>query len=70
MKYAWIAKNTAAWPITLMCELLGVSTSGFFEHRKRTKASRQNKPSSLRVSTEALLAHIHAIHAEVKGEYG
>ena len=59
-----------AWPIALMCELLGVSTSAFFEHRRRTKALRQGKPSSLRVSTEARLAHIRAIHAEVKGEYG
>ena len=55
MKYAWIAKNTAAWPITLMRELLGVSASGFFEHRGRTKAPMQGKPSSVRICCEALL---------------
>ena len=26
MKYAWIAKNKAAWPVTLTCDVLGVST--------------------------------------------
>src|SRR5882724_4848542 len=28
VKYAWIAKNKTAWPITLTCEALGVSASG------------------------------------------
>ena len=31
MKYAWIAKNKAAWPVTMTCEVLGVSTSGYFD---------------------------------------
>jgi putative transposase len=33
VKYAWIAKNKAAWPITMTCETLGVSASGYFEHQ-------------------------------------
>ena len=70
MKYAWIAKNTAAWPITLMCEVLGVSASGFFEHRGRATGPRHGGPSSVRISNEAVLVHIRVIHAEVKGEYG
>ena len=64
MKYAWIAKNRAFWPITLMCDMLGVSTSGYFEHRQRSTG---HWPSQLgvgkRISNEALLAHIRAIHA-------
>ena len=32
MKYAWIVSNKAHWPITLACEVLGVSASGYFEH--------------------------------------
>lgn len=35
MKYAWIDKRKTVWPVTLMCEVLGVSVSGFFEHRQR-----------------------------------
>ena len=35
MKYAWIGKNKAAWPVTVTCEVLGVSTSGYFEHQRR-----------------------------------
>ena len=70
MKYAWIAKNRAAWPVTVTCEVLGVSTSGYFEHQRRRQTNQPSQPGSGRLSNEALLAHIRAIHAEVKGEYG
>ena len=32
VKYAWILMNKSVWPVTLMCLVLGVSLSGFFEH--------------------------------------
>jgi len=70
VKYAWIALNKAVWPITLICLVLEVSVSGFFEHQRRRAQSRPSKPGSGRVGNEALVAHIRAIHAEVKGEYG
>ena len=63
MKYAWIAKSVLMWPVTLMCEVLGVSVSGFFEHRRRNRADRPSKADDGRVSNDALLAHIRAIHA-------
>ena len=45
MKYAWIGKNKAAWPVTVTCEVLGVSTSGYFEHQRRRQ--KQHKHSQL-----------------------
>ncbi len=69
MKYAWIARNKAAWPVTLSCEVLEVSTSGYFEHQRRSAEGTPSKPGG-RVSDESLLAHIRSIHAQVKGEYG
>ena len=35
MKYAWIFLFRAAWPITLICEVLNVRVSGYFEHQRR-----------------------------------
>ena len=71
MKYAWILSNKAHWSITLACEVLGVSASGYFEHGRRKKLPKPSKPGAhKRMSDEALLTHIRAIHAEVKGEYG
>ena len=66
MKYAWIASNKAKWPITLACDVLGVSASGYFEHWRRKKLDKPTKPgANRRMSDEALLVHIRAVHAEV-----
>ena len=71
MKYAWIANNKKRWPVSLSCDLLGVSASGFFEHMHRKGVDKPSKPgANMRVSNEALLAHIRAIHAKVQQEYG
>ncbi|MCS6503992.1 IS3 family transposase [Burkholderia thailandensis] len=67
VKYAFIERNRHHWPISVLCEVLDVSPSGFHQRRQRTA---QDKPRRSRVSDDALLAHIRAIHAEVKGEYG
>ena len=63
-------QNKAVWPITLSCEALCLTASGYFEHQRRRSSSRPSQPGSGRLGNEALLAHIRAIHAEVKGEYG
>lgn len=71
MKYAWIAQHKARWPITLSCEVLEVSTSGYFEHARRAAPARPINPAGrCRIDDTALLVHIRAIHAEVKAEYG
>ena len=66
MKYAWIRRHRGQWPVSLTCEVLGVSASGFYEHERRAG---QPTPSG-RLSDDALLVHIKAVHAEVRGEYG
>ena len=48
-----------------------MSTSGYFGHGRRQKLPDPSKPDDhRRLSHEALLTHIRAIHIEVKGEYG
>ena len=73
MKYAWIAQHKARWPVTLACEVLEVSASGYFEQRRRSRPDQSGGQccgSAQRISNDALLVHIRAIHAEVKQEYG
>jgi hypothetical protein len=65
VKYAWIKRHRAVWPVSLTCEVLRVSASGYYEHERR-----DGRPSPMRMSDDALLVHIKAIHAEVRGEYG
>ena len=54
--------------MSVLCEQLEISPSGYHQHRQRQTVS-QGKPSG-RISNDALLAHIKAIHVQFKGEYG
>jgi putative transposase len=67
VKYAWIAQHKAKWPIAIACDVLQVSASGYFEHRR--PKPKPAKPSS-RINEPTHLTQIRAIHAQVKGEYG
>ena len=51
--------------------MLEVSASDYFEHWRRKDADKPSRPGvNKRISDEALLVHIKAIHAEVKEECG
>ncbi|MBB5463741.1 transposase InsO family protein [Paraburkholderia sp. Cpub6] len=67
MKYAFIERNRRHWPVSVLSEVLEVSPSGYHQRQRR---SVQDKPHRSRVSNDALLANIKAIHTQVKGEYG
>jgi putative transposase len=69
VKYAWIERHRKLWPITLQCEVLNVSASGYFERQRRKDTDRPALPGK-RLSDAALLVHIKATHAASKGEYG
>jgi hypothetical protein len=56
----------SAYPVSVLCEVLVVSASGYFNWLPQ-RESDHGGPAG-RHSDEALLAHIRAIHAEVKGD--
>ena len=56
------------YPVSISCGVLEVSTSGYFNWLRRPQDMAGT--ASGRHSNESVLAHIRAIHAEVKGEYG
>jgi transposase InsO family protein len=66
VKFAFIERHRQAWPISVQCEVLEVSSSGYHEHfqRKATPGQRRH------MSDDAVLVHIKAIHAEVRHSYG
>lgn len=67
MKYAWIERHSRQWPISVACEALGVSPSGYHARKARDV---DTDHARRRISNDALLIHIKAVHAESKGEYG
>jgi hypothetical protein len=58
VKYAFIERNRHRWPISLACEVLGVSPSGYHERKSREIADTSRPRRS--ISNDALLVHISA----------
>jgi len=58
-----VSDHQADYPIASMCQLLGVSSSGYYAWMKR-------RPSRRAEADSALLAEIHAAHATSHGTYG
>ena len=49
MKFAFIQTERATWPVTVMCAVLLVSTSGFYAWQRRAPSARDQKDARLKV---------------------
>jgi transposase InsO family protein len=63
MRYQFIDGHRQEFPTRLMCQVLEVSTGGYYLWRRRPPGARQER-------REALVAEIKLIHQEVKARYG
>ena len=52
--------------VSVQCRVLQVSAAGYHAHRVRRASDAQRR----RLSDEALLVHIKALHAETRSAYG
>ena len=63
MRYQFISREKKAYPVTLICEALRVSSSGYYSWRKR--------PDSLRLTENLkLIPLVRRIHIECGQTYG
>jgi putative transposase len=63
MTYRFIEHHRGQYPVIRMCQVLGVSSSGYYAWRNRKPSQRARENQRLRV-------HIRAIHKQSKGTYG
>lgn len=63
MKFAFIAREKAMYPVDLLCSVLGVSRSGFYAAQERPGAARRQEDQQLAV-------HVAAAYAASRGRYG
>jgi putative transposase len=61
--FSFIQQHAEEWPVSVMCETLGVSSQGYYAWRTRPDSQQQ-------LRRETLLVEIRAIHAETKQRYG
>jgi hypothetical protein len=66
VKYAFIESHRRVWSIWVQCRVLGVSVSGFYQHRAR----RLRLARLQHLSDPALRAQISTIYAGHCGAYG
>lgn len=66
MRFAFIYQHRFVWPVCVQCRVLGVSATGYHQHRLRRARIAQRR----HMTDEALLAHVRAVHAETRGAYG
>lgn len=63
MKYAWIREHRDSFPVAVMCEVLEVSTSGYY-------SSIDRPPSPRACRRQRIQAAVQQAHAESHGIYG
>jgi putative transposase len=63
VKFAFIDEEKATWPVNVLCEVLGVSRSGFYAWKARS-------PSPRALDDARLVVEIKAAHRAGRGAYG
>jgi putative transposase len=63
VKYAWIDKHRDSFPVAVMCEVLGASTSGYYAALDRAPSPRAERSRKIRSA-------VRQVHAESHGVYG
>ncbi len=63
MRYAFIAEKRVAFPVAVLCRVLGVSRSGFYDFHAEPETERQRRDATLAAKTRA-------VFAEHRGRYG
>jgi len=66
MRYAWIREHVDCFPVALMCELLGVSRSGYYDSIDRPTSQRAKRTAQIRESVRQVFDESHAIYGPAK----
>jgi len=66
VKYAWITKHGDLFPIAVMCNVLGVSTSGYYTSVDREPSPRAQRRTRIEASVRQVHAASHGIYGSGK----
>ena len=66
MKYAWITRHRDSFPIAVMCDVLCVSTSGYYAARDRRPGPRAERRRRIDQAVEQAHAQSHGIYGSRK----
>jgi putative transposase len=66
VKYAWIREQADSFPIAVMCQVLEVSSSGYYDWRDRSPSPRSQRHERIQESVKQVYAQSHRIYGSVK----
>lgn len=66
MKQAWIREHRDSFPVVLMCEVLGVSKSGYYASVGRPKSDRARRTEEIEASVARVFEETDAIYGSAK----
>ena len=66
MKYAWICEHRDSFPVTVMCAVLEVSSSGYYAWRDRPLSPRAQRHAQIQQAVQQVHAQSHGIYGSHK----
>ena len=66
MKYAWIAQHCDSFPVNVMCDVLGVSPSGYYDSIDRPPSDRKKRHERIQQAVEQVYAESYGIYGSQK----
>jgi putative transposase len=66
VKYAWIAQHRDSFPVRVMCDVLNVSPSGYYDSIDRPPSERAKRHERIQQAVEQVHAESHGIYGSVK----
>lgn len=66
MKYAWIREHRDSFPVAVLCEVLEVSTSGYYAWLDRPPSPRAERHAQIQSSVQQVHAESHGIYGSLK----
>ncbi len=66
MKYAWIREHRDSFPVAVLCEVLEVSASGYYDWLDRPPSARAKRHAQIQAAVQQVHAESHGIYGSVK----
>ena len=66
MKYAWITQHRGSFPVAVMCDVLNVSASGYYDSIDRPPSARAERHERIQQAVQQAHAESHRIYGSYK----
>ncbi len=66
MKYAWITNHRDSFPVALMCEVLNISSSGYYDSIDRPLSAKAERHERIKQTVRQVHAGSHGIYGSQK----